>query len=180
MKNKVKLEFVAPKVINVVYKNAEVEITPFLTTAQQIYLINEYVKIYFEKKNFEFIENSEYSYLNAEYTLINYILQLITNIDAENLDNNFYSDPEFVSTITGQIKNYNDFRNKLNFIINEIKQQNILNNSVGTVLSDLVEKAYSILDKISDISPEEIEKAKESGLELLKKLEDSSIIKDSK
>jgi len=180
MENKVKLDFTIPEQVIVKYNDAEIKVTPFLTTAQQIFLINKYTEEYFEKETSGFIENSEYEYLNAEYTLVNYIFQLVTNIDTETLDNDFYSDAVFIASITSCITNYFDFRNKLNFIINEIKQQNALKSSVGNVLEGLVEKAYGIMDKISDISPEEIEKAKESGLELLKKLEDSSVIKSIK
>jgi len=178
MADKVKLEFTAPKNVKVNYNGITIEVNPFLTTAQQVFLISKYLEEYFNKNEKEenLTSESKYSHLNAEYSMINYILQLKTNIDTENLDNNFYSDTDFTQKITASITNYFDFRNKLNFIINEIKQQNVLDSSVGTVLSNLIEKALVILDKFSEISPEELEKARDAGLELLEKLEKSKIL----
>jgi len=172
-KNKVKLEFVFPNMETVEYNGVEIQVDTFLTTVQQIFLINRYVDEYFESLNEDFVKSSEYSYLTAEYNMIYYILKLLTNVDVENLDENIYSDSILWGKITSLIVNYFDFRNKLNFIINEIKQQNVLSNSIGTVLSDLIDKAYVALDKFSDITPEQLEKAKKDGLELLNKLEKS-------
>jgi len=179
-KNKVKLEFVFPNRKVIEYNSVEIQVDTFLTTSQQVFLINRYIEEYFQESSVNFVKSSEYSYLTAEYNMINYIFQLLTNVDTDNLDDNIYSDSVLLNNITSSIVNYFDFRNKLNFIINEIKQQNVLNSSIGIVLSDLIDKAYGILDKFSDISPEQLEKAREDGLSFLKRLEKSTSIIETK
>ncbi len=173
---KIKLEFKLPKNKQIEYNGAIIEVTPFLTLSQQLFLTNRYVKEYFFPEDENMIEESEYNYLGAEYALMNYIFQVVTNIDAENMDSDIYADFTLWQKIISEITNYNDFRNKLYLIVMEIKEQKVLNNSIGEVLSNLINKAYQTLDKFKDISPEEVNKLKNEGLELLSKLEKSSVL----
>jgi hypothetical protein len=171
--NKVKLEFTMPKADDVVYNGVTIKVVPFLSLAQQLYLINTYIKDYFESPEENIVEMSEYSYLNAECNLRNYILQICTNIDVEGLNNDFYADTIFWGLITGKISNYFDFLNKLNFVISEIKQQEAIKNSVGKVLFDLAAKATSMMEEISKVSPEQIKELQKTGEDLMKRLENT-------
>jgi len=91
-KNKVKLEFVFPNRKVIEYNSVEIQVDTFLTTSQQVFLINRYIEEYFQESSVNFVKSSEYSYLTAEYNMINYIFQLLTNVDTDNLDDNIYSD----------------------------------------------------------------------------------------
>lgn len=174
--DKVTLEFKTPKNKTIEYNGVEINVIPFLGLAEQTVLINRYIEQYFGNSGEALIKGSEYRYIEAEYNLFYNILQTCTNVDTENLSNDFYVDLWFVEAITDKIINYANFRDTLEFIVDEIKSQKALNSSIGKVVSDLVTKAYVIMDKLSDITPEEIEKARESGLELIKKLEESSVL----
>ena len=95
---------------------------------------------------------------------MNYILQACTNVDTDDLDENIYSDFEFWRKLSGAIENIDDFKHKLHRVVLDIKEQKAIDNSVGEVVNKLVEKAYVILDKISEISPEDINKLQESSV----------------
>ena len=174
--DKVKLEFKVPENKLIEYNGLTIEITPLLTIAQQVFLINRYIDEYFNKTENALIKNPKYNYFEAELNLKNYILQTNTNIDAGNLDNDVYADGAFWDRITSEIINYDDFRYTLDIIIDEIKEQITLDNSVGKVISGLVDKAYEILNKLSDISPEEIEKLQQTGTRLIEDLKNSSVL----
>jgi predicted lysophospholipase L1 biosynthesis ABC-type transport system permease subunit len=51
-----------------------------------------------------------------------------------------------------------------------------LANSLGTVISDLVNRAEPLLKSLAEITPEQIESTKKAGLELADKLKESSVL----
>jgi hypothetical protein len=175
--DKVKLKFEMGEPKKVTYKGIEIQVNPLLTLAQQAYIIDQYTKEYFGKKN-PAIELSEYDYLQAECALKNYIFQVATNIDIEDLDNDLYIDDELWTDISDSIENYNEFHNSLIIIIKDIKEQKRLDKSIGTVVENLVDKVYSAIEKLENLNGEEIDKAREAGLEMIKQLKDSSILND--
>jgi len=174
--DKVKLEVKAPKNKKIEYNGIEIEVVPVLSMPEQAFLINRYLQEYFTKSEGSIVQASEYDYFEAEFGLKDYILQANTNIETDGLDSEFYGDIVFWDKLTSEIVNYKDFRNKLDFIVSEIKEQKILNTSVGKVLSDLAVKLSDILDRVGDVSPEEIEKLQKSSAELVDKIEKSSIL----
>jgi len=174
--DKVKLEFKIPKTKTIEYNNTEIKIIPYFTISQQVALIIGYIETYFEKSEDAPIELSKYDYVGAELNLIQNMFLLNTNIDVENTDSSAIFDETLVYGVTSEITNYYNFREKLDRVILDIKEQRVLENSIGTVVSNLVEKAYVILNKISNISPEEIEKAQKEGIKLIERLEKSSVL----
>ena len=78
--------------------------------------------------------------------------------------------------VLGSIVNYSFFRGMLEQAVQDKKEEIRLEASLGKVLSALIEKGYDVLDKFSEIKPEEIEKLQKTGIDLAKKLEESSII----
>lgn len=175
--DKVKLEFKAPRSKTIEYNGVEIVVDTFLTTPKQIFLIDNYLEDYFAGYE-EVSEDVKHPYLKAEYSMINYIMQLNTNIDYENIDINLYSDEQFWFTITSEITNYYNFREKLNTIVEEKKRRILVENSIGKVALELVDKAYGLLENFSEITPEEIEKLQKIGLELADKMESSSLLSD--
>jgi hypothetical protein len=176
--DKVKLEFKIPKKQIMEYNGVEFEVNPFMSIAEQAFLINRYLQEYFTKSLGSIVQVSEYDYFEAEFGLKNYILQTNTNIEIEDLNNDFYADADFWEKLTLEIVNYKDFRSKLDFIINEIKEQKVLNSSIGKIVSDLAVKLSDILDKVGNVSPEEIEKLQKASAELIDKLGQSSVLQD--
>jgi hypothetical protein len=176
--DKVKLVLNVPENRTVEYNGVTFEVKPFLTMGLQAYLINTYLDAYFSKTAESPIVMSEYDYFGAEFALKNFILQANTNIDVDALDNEFYASPAFWWTVVSEIVNYDEFRETLDFIVSDIKEQKVLNSSVGAALSDLISKASKVLDGIADIKPEELEKLQKNSMELVDRIEKSSIIND--
>lgn len=160
----------------------KIHIVPFLTTDKQVFLINQYIEDYFtpnpEKIILEGIKT--YNYFSAELNLMNYIVQMNTDIDTESFDNNFYSDSYFWDAVTSQIKNYRLFRERLERTIEDIKEELVLEKSVGTVLENAVNMLEDILQEFKDLSPEDIEKLQKEGAKMLERLENSTILTDKK
>jgi hypothetical protein len=173
---KVVLEFKTPKNKTLDYSGVEFELVPFLSFAQQVFLINTYVETYFGDVELGMVGASEFNFMDAEFGLKNYLLQTNTNVDVARINNNIYTDSLLWDRIFGEITNFKDFRKSLDAVVEEVKSRKAIEASVGKVISDLVSKGYELFTKMSDLTPDAIESAKKSGLELLKQVEKSSLL----
>jgi hypothetical protein len=178
--DKVKLEAKVPEYKTIEYGGSKIEVLSFLGAPEQAFLINRYIQEYFNPET-NVIDGSDYDYFGAELSFRNYVFQGATNIDTTTppLDNNLYIDDSLWGLVVQEISNYGCFRCKLDYIVEDIKGQLLLKNSVGTVLAGLAEKIQPLLENLANISPEEIAKLQESSTDLAKKLEESSIIKEA-
>jgi len=174
--DKVKLGFKIPKVKTLEYNGVEFTIVPFLGMAEQVVLTNRYLVDYFGKSEKPIVIGNEYNLFEAEFNLKNTLLQMVTNIDTDSMENDLYFDLELWEMITSEIINYAGFAVRLDKSISEIKEQLILNSSIGKVVSEFIEKLYPLLEKISDISPEQIQSTLEESKVLMKDLEENSIL----
>jgi len=174
--DKVKLELKVPKVKTVEYNGVEFTVVPFLGMAEQVVLTNRYIVDYFRVSEKPVVIGNEYNLFEAEFNLKNTLFQMVTNLDTDSMENDLYFDVDLWETVTSQIINYGDFTVRLNKSISEIKEQFTLNSSIGKVVSEFVEKLYPLLEKISDISPEQIQTTLEESKGLLKDLEENSVL----
>ena len=174
--NKIKIEFEVPEKITVDYREHKIELTPFLSMGEQVFLISKYIEDYFEIKENPLIPLTEYNYVEAESNMMNYICQILTNIDRDSIPNDVYVDPQFYKAITANIENYGIFRYKLENIMGQIKEKIALENSLGKTISNLGEKLFDVLEKFSEMTPEDLEKIQNTGIELLERLEKSSVL----
>jgi hypothetical protein len=176
--DKVKLEYKIPEDRTIEYNGIKIIVKPFLSLVQQTFLINRYIDEYFGNAG-KLIGVSDYDYLTAEFSLINYIFQTNTNIETEGLENDIVADSGLWETITHVIVNYKSFRAKLDYIVEDIKAQKLLKNSLGSVISNLADKFLIILEDIKNLNPDEIKDIQNKSVELLKELQESSVIKDA-
>lgn len=176
--DKVKLEIKIPEKVIINYNGVDIEIIPFLTIAQEAFLIQKYIEDYFGNPTDILINGTRYHYLEAETKLKNYLIQLITNIEIEDLDVNIYSDSVLWNKIEDEILNYYDFEMKLYKVVNSVKQEENIKYSIGSVISNLVDKANAFIEKMEDMDPDKLKEAGEKGLELVERLEKTSILKN--
>jgi len=175
---KVKLEIKTPTNKTFTYNGETVEIIPYIDFSEQVLLINEYIKDFFGDISEIVIPKTKYHVFEAECRLMNYIIQLNTNIDMSDIDNNIYVEDKLLDVITKQISNYSMFRERLNQVVHEVKEQVKLDNSLGKVLSDILEKTKGFIDQIENISPEDIKELQETGKGLIEQLESSSVLRN--
>jgi hypothetical protein len=173
---KVNLQLKAIKNKTIEYNGIEIEVMPFISLSEQTFLIENYIENYFGTPKDILINDTKYHYFEAEIELKYLVTLFKTNINVEDLDNEFFTNIALWKEITDKIENWHDFKNTLERVICDIKQQETLENSVGKIIKDLVEKGYGLLDKLSDLNPEEIKKAGDEGLKLIERLEKSSIL----
>ena len=172
--DKVKVEFKAPANVTIDYNGVNVDVKSHLMIAEQVYIIEEYVKAYFNKE-----DDSGLKALNADVVLKNLLLQLCTNIDIDSLDNEVYGDEELWNLVRAAISNYYKFQEFLYEAVAQRREEIALENSIGTIISGLVEKGYSLLEKFAETSPEEIQKLQKSAVELVERLENSSVLNEN-
>jgi len=176
--DKVKLEIKTPENKTIEYDGITIEINPFIDFSEQVLLINEYVKDFFGDLTELVIPKTKYHIFEAECRLIYYIIQLNTNIDMSDVDNNIYVTDKLWETITEEISNYWNFRERLNKVVYEIKEQEKLDNSLGKVLSDILEKAEGFIDQLNNITPETIKELQDTGVSLIEELEKANVMRN--
>lgn len=175
--DKVKLELKIPKNKIIEHNGVEIEVTPYLTFTQQIFIINAYLDVYFGVKNESIVTPlSKYNYFEAEYTLANYIIQLTTNIDVTDASYDSMLDSHLLSKITREIYNYGDLDERLRHMVNEIKEQKNIEKSVGSVIDKAFEEVKEILSNFSNITPEDLEKVQNTASEMIQELKESAIL----
>lgn len=173
---KIKLKFQTPRPVRVNYGTTWFEITPFLGFSLQVALTEKYLHDLFNPQAAPLVEESKLAYFEAESNLRNYILQALTDLDTENLDADFYVDVAFWEVISRAISNYGEFRYTLQTIVNEALKQRELELSLPNQIQLLIEKAEAALNKFADMNPEQLEKMRTTGLELMERLEKSSVL----
>jgi hypothetical protein len=171
-----------PKEKEIDFFDQKISIIPFLTTDKQVFLINQYLRDYFtpDAESIIIEKFGTYNYFSAELNLMNYIIQMNTDVDTMNFNNNFYSDSYFWDGITSQIKNYKLFRERLERTVNDVKEELKMEKSIGAVLEKAIDGLQNVLEQFKDLSPEDIEKLQKEGTKLLEKLEESAILTDKK
>lgn len=174
--DKIKLELGVPENKIIEYNGTKIELVPFLDFEKQIVLIKNYIQDYFGNLQEILIENTRYHYLEAECRLMNYIIQLNTNIDIESTLNWVYSDQILWFLITDGIDNWKQFRNRLDNIVEDIKREEDLKNSIGTVLGSLLENLNDTLNKFSEITPDDVNDMQKGVMETIERLEKSSVL----
>jgi hypothetical protein len=167
--NKVKLEFKAPSSKTITYNGVDFQVTTLLDMPMMAFLINRYIQEYFTKTETSIVKEAETDYFGAEFGLKNYILQMCTNVDANDFDNSLYTEPRLWKEITSAIINYDEFRDTLAYILGEVKAQRA---------SELSRKFLKIMDGVGEINGAELEKLQDQAIELTKTIDQSSILKD--
>jgi hypothetical protein len=176
--DKVKLEIKTPENKIIEYDGVSIEINPFIDFSEEVLLINEYIKDFFGDITEIVVEKTKYHVFEAECRLMFYIIQLNTNIDMSDVDNNIYVDDKLWEMITREITNYWNFKRRLDEVVYEVKEQEKLDNSLGKVLSDLLAKAEGFIDQINKISPDDIKELQNVGMGLIDDLEKANIMRN--
>jgi len=166
---KVSLEYKPPEFAVATFGETNFKVKKLLSVQEQLALINIYIQDYFstEENSKKFINTEPYNYLEAEYNLKGYILQLATNIDAGSVYEDLYSDTNFWDTVLSKIENYSEFRQNLMTIVNEIERDKEQKQSLGNTLGELLSVLQNIIDQLENLSPEKIEELKKVGEELV-------------
>jgi hypothetical protein len=158
----------------------EIEIKPFISLAEMVGLIQSYVSTYFHSTKKDIDEDS-FDVINAEYTLKLQIVDLFTSLPIEgDFDNIFYSG--VYGEIENKIENYWEFRGILEEVVSNIKEQIAQKNSIGSMLDSLYGKVQVLVEQLisatENLTPEQLEKLKETGKELVDKISQNPIAKE--
>lgn len=172
--NKIIMEYDVPQNIKFLYRGKEIEVIPFLSLDAQAFLINSYLEDYTLEEGSTLISNTKFHSFESECKMMNYLMKLNTNIDVDSCENSIYADRDLWNLITQSIENWLQFENRLNNVLKDIEKEN----SLGIVLNNLLNRVDKILTEFDKITPEEIEKMGNTGRELIKELEKSSVMKN--
>lgn len=186
----IKLKFDNPELKKVKHEGNIIEIRPWMTVPEQILLINHYCKnLFMPEDSRKFIDGSEHDIFGAEINLINEVLRLYTNIDVSMeeggdpaLDLDGFLASGLWKEIKKNIENYGEFEERLLQTVSDTREQINLQKSVGASvdhvaakISSFVDSLNSFLEKVSGFSPNDIEKMKSAGKEMLEDIRKSDV-----
>jgi hypothetical protein len=135
-----------------------VEIMPYISPVTEALLIQSYVDSYFMDNSI--IDN----FLQAEWGLVLRVIDYMTSVKIVEDENSASLESLITSglwkSVRGEIENYEEFRNNLDKVVRDIKEQKALEISVGSVLNNVSNKIIQFVEKIQevDLSQEGIQK----------------------
>jgi len=173
---KVKLTPEAQEACTIQYNGKNIEVKSYMGIAQQGILIEKYIEDYFSDNPERLIKASDYNYLEAEYNLMDYVLQICTNIDTKDLDENVYANSDLFDKVAITIQNYGVFKERLYKVVQEVKEQKVMDKSIGKIIGDLAEKANALLVEFGNLDPKEISKLQDTGKALIEELKKNSLV----
>lgn len=159
------------------FDGQDIEITPFISGSLEAFLIDQYIQDYFySNEDKKILPSLSRNYLGAELHLKLTILDRLTNIQISNANDPNYGDKvctELWGLVVNEIKNFWDFEESLSSVLDEIKKEIELEKSVGGVIGGVAAKINELLDKLKDISPDEMKQMTGEASRVLKELETS-------
>ena len=182
--DKIKIDLSLPETRSFTEGAKEILVKPYLTSSEQIVLINSYMMAYFFPVSTNTNKGlSEYDYIGAEYSLKLNIIDICTNIQVFDDNGNVMDDMSRIlyngiwNSVRGCIKNYDEFRTSLYAVKDDIKFQLQLSKSIGYIVENMSNKILAIFERLSsmDLSPENLKVLRETVETISKQLEDSPI-----
>lgn len=162
LEKKVEIKFGLIQASEVIFKDQTIKVKPYLSLTDQAAVLAIYLEEYFSPDASAIIK--------SELKLIMSILDYCTNIDVEKLSmNDIMANIKLWKEINSKIVNYGDFRALLARTIDEIKEKNRIEKSLGNV----IEKILEFVNNLKDVSPEMLAQAKD----LLGEVEKSEVFK---
>lgn len=144
--DKIALDLTDKEFVRVDFEGKYVFVKPFINVLDEATYIKKYVDTYFNEINF--IDD----YLEAEWTLMLSLIGEMTNFEIkENIKLNTLIDSGLWEVVKSNIKNYNDFREKLTIVIDHENKKRELDKSVGAILENISDKIMVFLDKVMEI-----------------------------
>src|SRR5258706_10262801 len=134
------LKFDENRVESFLYGENSIQVKNYLSLAEMGVLVMQYLNESFDPEE---EKNLNYKYMNAEYTLYLNVIDLCTSIKLFEDDgitplftiDTFISNPILWKEIKSRIKNYDDFYDKLQSIVEERKEQRRLDVSIGKIIN---------------------------------------------
>jgi hypothetical protein len=168
IEDKIKLNIDPPEIKVLKFNQVRITVRPYLTLEHKIELIQEYIDILFGNAITE-MNPSEIGqkYIIAEYALVNHIVDILTNIEITDLDNDALFYGELWDQIKANILNYDIFRKDLDKAIEYYLTYEKVDKSVGNVLDSLFRKVLESLSKFSNV---DVESYRETAGELTTQL----------
>jgi hypothetical protein len=149
-------------------KGIEIEVYPFIPLTDQIILIVNYLNNYFQPEQ-NFISRSKCDYVGAEYALTMELVDKYTNIDIVGLGSDILYESNLWEKIKLCFSNYDQFRETLERIVNDVKQDLQNEKSLGNVLGEVtpmvkefIQNGMDLVEKLAstEINDETLEKLK--------------------
>jgi hypothetical protein len=144
------------------FQDMDIEIKPYIDLSDEIDLIRNYVDILYKDIDLKTETQIADNFITAEYSFILAVLDTCTNItvlsdpdnEGKNIDINVIIGSGLWYQIREKIDNYYDVESRIMDAISAIKHRNIVVNSVGKVLQNVLTQIVEVMKTLSDLDPE--------------------------
>lgn len=169
-----KLDIATREPVSFYFGKAEMKIIvdPYISLMNQSIFMRDYIDLLFKEDDFE------NGYFVAEWSLVMAIIDKMTNVqimpEENTIDLNIVVNSGLWDEIRERIVNYDDFKNKLLYVVEKTLEQKALEKSIGVTIDKVANQAMIFLEKYSqlDLSEEGVKKLIEAlnGLNPIKPL----------
>jgi hypothetical protein len=160
--------------ITTAFQNKPIEMRPYLSAVEQAILIEDYINNYFYSDQ-PMVASVGYNYIGAEYYLMFDIINRLTDVAVEGdgiTVEDLVTSTLWIAVKSG-ISNYKEFRETLDRVVADKKEEIALAKSVGTTIDRVVEKVEeTLLNLAQNVDPD---KLKEVATGILRDMEKSPI-----
>jgi len=173
---KKKFEFPKSGFSTVEVGNSSISVKKYLAMSEEDNLIGIYVAELFSETNYKSVSRAENALIASVLETCTNILLVEDNTVVTTLDM-IFENFEVWEQIISKIKNYSEFRKRLDATVEMLREEKRLNASIGKVIDDTYTKLSGFIENLlaNDFSPEKIEGIKS----LLSEVNSSPILKDS-
>jgi hypothetical protein len=190
MMEKITLNLEAVEADTFKFGGNKIEVIPTISIEDQVQFIRHYLGNYFNAT--ELIPGTSTSYFTAEYSLAFEVLDKYTNVkvfeesDLESAednivvvstDNNILISQGLWKEGSSRITNYPEFRQNLDRVVQDKKEELALEKSVGVMIDGLVTKVTDFIERLASINidDEGLSRLKETAKELMSNIEQSPV-----
>jgi hypothetical protein len=167
---KLNIEFSPIKNETFLFGEQLISMRTYLTPNEKTAIAIEYLDNLSGGNPIHFSSSLAKSYFVAEYTLMLNILVTLTNIEIEGLDIGLLLNSDLWQTVKDKIKGYDQFRRDLDKIVNFQQTQNSIDQSVGNVLDQALQKILEAVNKLSELDANTIKESANKFVEGLDQL----------
>jgi hypothetical protein len=158
--------------VEIDFYGEKVTVIPYIDAVHQSIFIERYLARYFDPKD-NSTPGCRYAFADSENELKIAVIEELSNLELKDIDMIGLLVSGFFEKLVNVVTNWGEFKATLYQSVKIVEKERELQESVGGVISGLASKLGGLIDKLNEISPDELKQLVSDSQGLLKGLEQS-------
>jgi hypothetical protein len=158
--------------VEIDFYGQKIAVIPYIDAVHQSIFIERYLERYFNPKD-NSIPGCRYAFADSENELKIAVIEELSDLELKDVDMIALLVSGLFEKIVSVVTNWAEFKAILYKSVTIVEKEKELQESVGGVIGVLTSKLGGFIDKLNEISPDDMKKLVSDSQELLKGLEQS-------